>query len=108
MLPLFGLASMPMYLAPFASLVITSVLIPKASFLGHLSGIIAGYAISTGVFDVLGPLGAVALLVLALAGGEWIETAVAVAVEPSRGRLLVLKLRDAARGTMGKPGKLHA
>lgn len=68
MLPLFGLASMPMYLAPFASLVITSVLIPKASFLGHLSGIIAGYAISTGVFDALGPLGAVALLVLALAG----------------------------------------
>jgi hypothetical protein len=29
MLPIFGLADVPTYLAPFASLIITSILIPK-------------------------------------------------------------------------------
>jgi hypothetical protein len=42
MLPLFGLADIPAYLAPFGSLIFTSILIPRASFVGHLSGILAG------------------------------------------------------------------
>ncbi|GAB4817660.1 hypothetical protein N2152v2_004706 [Parachlorella kessleri] len=72
MLPLFGLADIPMYLAPFASLIITSIIIPKASFLGHLAGILAGYLISLGIFDVLGPWGSLAILAAALAGVGWL------------------------------------
>lgn len=41
-----GLADIPMYLTPFASLILTSVIIPRASFLGHLSGILVGYNVS--------------------------------------------------------------
>lgn len=40
----------------------------RASFLGHLSGILAGYLISSGLFDALGPWGALGLLGAALAG----------------------------------------
>lgn len=68
MLPIFGLANVPMWLTPFASLIITSILIPKASFLGHLSGIIAGFIISSRIFDGLGPWGALGLLAAALTG----------------------------------------
>ena len=73
MLPVFGLAGVPLYLAPFASLIVTSLLIPKASFLGHLSGILAGYLLSFRLLDPLGPWGALGLLAAALAGarGGW-------------------------------------
>ena len=40
-----GLAEVPMWASPFASLVLTSVLVPQASFLGHLAGIAAGFAV---------------------------------------------------------------
>lgn len=40
-----GMAEMPMWASPFASLVLTSVLVPQASFLGHLAGIVAGFAV---------------------------------------------------------------
>ena len=40
-----GLAEMPMWASPFVSLVLTSVLVPQASFLGHLAGIVAGFAV---------------------------------------------------------------
>lgn len=66
MLPLFGLANLPMYLAPFGSLVITSLLFPRASFVGHLAGILAGYVISIPVFDHLPAI--VPVVALALAG----------------------------------------
>ena len=38
----FGFGNIPMYLTPFASLILTSIIIPKASFVGHLSGILVG------------------------------------------------------------------
>eukprot|EP00899_Mesostigma_viride_P018663 jgi/Mesvir1/26799/Mv20566-RA.1 len=38
-------ASVPFSLAPFGSLVLTSLLVPQASFLGHLCGIVVGLAI---------------------------------------------------------------
>jgi len=45
------MASIPMWLAPFESLIVTSLLIPRSSFFGHLSGILAGYLIGLGYFD---------------------------------------------------------
>lgn len=55
--PSFSIAlpgfSIPIAIAPFISLFITQLLIPTASFLGHLSGIFAGYAIGLGAFGWL-------------------------------------------------------
>jgi membrane associated rhomboid family serine protease len=68
MLPLFGAANLPMWLTPFGSLLFTSLVIPKASFVGHLAGILAGYLISIPVFDYLPAWVAVALLIIAAAG----------------------------------------
>ncbi|XP_076886189.1 RHOMBOID-like protein 13 [Bidens hawaiensis] len=48
-LNLFGFLSLPISFAPFESLIFTSIIVPQASFLGHLSGIIVGYAISWGL-----------------------------------------------------------
>jgi hypothetical protein len=43
----------PARLAPWAALAITQVLMPRASFLGHLSGILAGLAVAWGAADWL-------------------------------------------------------
>lgn len=51
MLPIFGITSLPMWLTPFGSLIFTSLIIPRASFVGHLAGILAGYIISLPIFD---------------------------------------------------------
>ncbi|PPS04916.1 hypothetical protein GOBAR_AA15748 [Gossypium barbadense] len=48
-LNLFGFLSLPISFAPFESLIFTSIIVPQASFLGHLSGIIVGYAIAWGL-----------------------------------------------------------
>lgn len=48
-LSLFGLLNLPISFAPFESLVFTSIIVPQASFLGHLAGIIVGYLIGWGV-----------------------------------------------------------
>jgi len=50
-LDLFGYVKLPMSFAPFASLIFTQILIPRASFIGHLSGIIVGFLISWHFFD---------------------------------------------------------
>jgi len=47
---LFGL-SIPPLLFPFASLIFTQFLIPNASFVGHLSGIVIGFFIAFHLFD---------------------------------------------------------
>ncbi|CAI7786933.1 unnamed protein product [Closterium sp. NIES-54] len=47
-LSVFGLIKLPVSLAPFESLIFTSFIVPKASFVGHLAGIIAGYLLSWG------------------------------------------------------------
>lgn len=38
--------TVPAHLMPFAALVLTSAIVPQASFLGHLAGIIAGYLVA--------------------------------------------------------------
>lgn len=43
--------SIPMSLAPFVSLFLTSLLVPRSSFFGHLSGVLVGYLIGLGYFD---------------------------------------------------------
>jgi membrane associated rhomboid family serine protease len=45
-----GLA-LPFSLAPFVSLLVNQLLVPQASFLGHLAGIVAGYALAWGLLD---------------------------------------------------------
>lgn len=48
-LNLFGVLSLPISFAPFESLVFTSIIVPQASFIGHLSGIVVGYSIAWGL-----------------------------------------------------------
>ncbi|CAM8979439.1 unnamed protein product [Rhodiola kirilowii] len=50
-LNLFGLLSLPISFAPFESLIFTSIIVPQASFIGHLSGIIVGYSIAWGLIQ---------------------------------------------------------
>ncbi|KAH7436242.1 hypothetical protein KP509_05G009900 [Ceratopteris richardii] len=50
-LDLFGVLSLPISFAPFESLVFTSIIVPQASFLGHLAGIIVGYSIGWGLIQ---------------------------------------------------------
>jgi len=45
----FGFGNIPMYLTPFASLILTSIIIPRASFVGHLSGILVGFLVRSTV-----------------------------------------------------------
>ncbi|KAF6149015.1 hypothetical protein GIB67_009634 [Kingdonia uniflora] len=48
-LNLFGFLSLPISFAPFESLIFTSIIVPQASFLGHLAGIIVRYSIGWGL-----------------------------------------------------------
>ncbi|GAA0161823.1 serine protease [Lithospermum erythrorhizon] len=48
-LELFEFLSLLISFAPFESLIFTVIIVPQASFLGHLSGIVVGYAIAWGV-----------------------------------------------------------
>ncbi|EEE55804.1 hypothetical protein OsJ_04394 [Oryza sativa Japonica Group] len=48
-LNIFGVLSLPISFAPFESLIFTSIMVPQASFIGHLSGIIVGYSIAWGL-----------------------------------------------------------
>ncbi|GIL82427.1 hypothetical protein Vretimale_11879 [Volvox reticuliferus] len=53
---LLGMVSVPMAVAPFLLLLVTQALLPNASFLGHLSGILAGLLLLfTGCLDWLTP-----------------------------------------------------
>ncbi len=49
----FGFGNIPMYLTPFASLVLTSIIIPRASFIGHLSGILVGFLVCLSMCSAL-------------------------------------------------------
>ncbi len=70
-LSLFGLINVPLYLAPFGSLILTSLLIPQASFVGHLAGILAGYAIALTSLDNTGPWGGLLMLAWLAIGALW-------------------------------------
>jgi len=50
-LDFLGFIQVPVSLAPFSSLILTQFIVPQASFLGHLAGILAGFLISWHVFD---------------------------------------------------------
>ncbi|CAM9819415.1 unnamed protein product [Scytosiphon promiscuus] len=54
-LPIFGsaLSGLPVNFGPFASLVVTQVIVPRASFTGHLAGIIMGYPLAWGLLGRL-------------------------------------------------------
>jgi ABC-type proline/glycine betaine transport system permease subunit len=43
---LFGAVPIPANLMPLGALVFTSVILPQASFLGHLAGLVAGYVMA--------------------------------------------------------------
>ncbi|KAL8104363.1 hypothetical protein AgCh_028536 [Apium graveolens] len=61
-LNLFGFLSLPISFAPFESLIFTSIIVPQASFLGHLSGIVVGYSISWGLIHGMNNYWAVSIL----------------------------------------------
>jgi len=61
-LNLFGFLSLPISFAPFESLIFTSIIVPQASFVGHLSGIIGGYAIAWGLIHGMNNYWAVSML----------------------------------------------
>ncbi|ERN20329.1 hypothetical protein AMTRI_Chr06g177960 [Amborella trichopoda] len=61
-LELFGVLSLPISFAPFESLIFTSIIVPQASFLGHLSGIIVGYMIAWGLIHGMSNYWAVSML----------------------------------------------
>ncbi|KAA6418218.1 MAG: rhomboid 2-like protein [Trebouxia sp. A1-2] len=66
---IFGMVQLPMSLAPFGALVITSVIIPQASFIGHLSGILMGYLMAYVLYGLTVNLWcSLALLALLTAG----------------------------------------
>jgi hypothetical protein len=45
-LNIFCVLSLPISFVPFELLIFTSIMLPQASFIGHLSGIIVGYSIA--------------------------------------------------------------
>ncbi|XP_077225268.1 RHOMBOID-like protein 13 [Tasmannia lanceolata] len=61
-LNLFGFLSLPISFAPFESLIFTSIIVPQASFLGHLSGIIFGYSIAWGLIHGMSNYWAISML----------------------------------------------
>ncbi|KAB5515852.1 hypothetical protein DKX38_026500 [Salix brachista] len=61
-LNLFGFLSLPISFAPFESLIFTSIIVPQASFLGHLSGIVVGYAIAWGLIHGMNNFWAISML----------------------------------------------
>ncbi|CAN4099544.1 unnamed protein product [Withania somnifera] len=61
-LNLFGFLSLPISFAPFESLIFTSIIVPQASFIGHLSGIIVGYAVGWGLIHGMNNYWAVTML----------------------------------------------
>lgn len=52
--PFLGI-EVPVVLTPFLSLFVTQIIVRRASFMGHLAGIVAGYAIGVGLFAWLTP-----------------------------------------------------
>lgn len=67
-LELFGFLSLPISFAPFESLIFTSIIVPQASFIGHLSGIIVGYAIAWGLINGMNNYWAVSVLIWIVIG----------------------------------------
>ena len=66
---------LPVTLSPFVSLALVQLIVPRASFLGHLAGIAAGYAVGWGLLEgargywlCVGTLGAAGACLLSLRG----------------------------------------
>ncbi|KAL5707734.1 hypothetical protein ACHQM5_018598 [Ranunculus cassubicifolius] len=53
---------LPISFASFESLIFTSIIVPQASFIGHLSGIIVGYSIAWGLIHGMNNYWAVSML----------------------------------------------
>ena len=41
----------PKVFAPFVMLILTELMVPNSSLMGHLSGIVIGYLVGLGLFD---------------------------------------------------------
>ncbi|XP_068664808.1 RHOMBOID-like protein 13 [Aristolochia californica] len=61
-LDLFGFLSLPISFAPFESLIFTSIIVPQARFIGHLSGIVVGYSIAWGLIHGMNNYWAISML----------------------------------------------
>lgn len=62
-----GAPGIPVNLGPFLLLVVTKLLIPRSSFIGHLSGIVIGYPLAWGMLNWLG-----LPLTLSCLAGAWV------------------------------------
>lgn len=87
-----GGISLPIVLMPFVYLVVTKMLIPRSSLLGHLAGILAGYLVGWGAFNWLrgywlwtSTLYLVVLIILSLSANRslpaWVNRVVRVSPE---------------------------
>ena len=70
---IFGMVQLPMSLAPFGALVITSVIIPQASFIGHLSGILMGCLMAYVLYGLTLDLWCSLALLALLTAGEHVR-----------------------------------
>jgi len=52
---IFGIIRVPVQWYPWALLIILQIVVSSVSFLGHLSGILVGYAYTYGLLDILTP-----------------------------------------------------
>lgn len=59
-----------MSLAPFGALVITSIIVPRVSFIGHLSGILMGYFMAFVMYPITTNSYCSLVLMLLLLAGE--------------------------------------
>jgi membrane associated rhomboid family serine protease len=69
-LPLVGVTSLPVNIGPFILLGFTSIIIPRASFIGHLSGILLGYPLAWGLLRWITPAVLVRLLTVCVVTNE--------------------------------------
>lgn len=67
---IFGVLELPMSLAPFGALVITSIIVPRVSFIGHLSGILMGYFMAYVIYPITTNGYCSLVLLLLLVAGE--------------------------------------
>jgi membrane associated rhomboid family serine protease len=51
-----GGITIPWSITPFLNLALTQLLVPNASFVGHLAGIVAGFLITWHAFDWVTPV----------------------------------------------------
>ncbi len=109
-LPMSGGTIVPFNAAPFLLLVAMHYLVPRASFVGHLSGIVLGYPLAWGALSWCSPQALVRICALAVIARAWCyqeSAASTVAAVPSSwmatgGHTLSVSAVDPATQSVGR------